>query len=177
VTLSRFICNLIDKNIPNPAQLDFVHQSFFHFTEEVNLSDICALNKVLGCSTENVLPFLEIARMATCNRTFQYLLSINKPDAERFIKIIIHNISRTSSDSKTHKTAFKVLANMFYFPYGMEIMFNFQVFDFLNLESSNQKGLATLFSNYVICFCQPSLPSQVQFYKQYLQVIYNVELI
>jgi hypothetical protein len=134
----------------------------------VDLPDIRALYKALGCLTENIFPFLEIARMAVCNGTFQYILSINQPDADRFIRIIIHNISRTSSDSKTHKTAFKVLANMFFFPYGAELIIGFQIFDEREYESSNQKGLATVFSNYVIFSCQPL---QVQFYQQYLQVI------
>jgi hypothetical protein len=107
--------------------------------------------------------------MVVCNATFQYiLLSINQPDASRFIKIIIHNISRTSSDTKTHKTAFKVLANMFFFPCGAELMLKLPIFDFLDLTLSNQKGLAALFSNYVVFSCQPS---QVKFYQQYLQVI------
>jgi hypothetical protein len=105
--------------------------------------------------------------MAACNGTFQYILSINQPDAERFIKIIIQEISRTPSDSKTHKTAFKVLANMFFFPSGAELMIRLQIFDYREFESSNQKGLATVFSNYVIFSCQPF---QVQFFQQYLQI-------
>jgi hypothetical protein len=141
---------------------------FIDITEEVDLPDISALHKTLGCSTENVLPFLKLARMAVCNGSFQYILSINESEAKRFIKIIIHNISRTSSDSETHKTAFKVLANMFYFPYGAKMMFDLPIFEFLDLPTSNQKGLATLFSNFVVFSCQPY---QVHFYEQYLQVV------
>ncbi len=134
------------------------------FTEPVDLPDISALTKALGCSTENVLPFLEIAQMAVCTETFQ----ISQPYVSRFTKIIIHNILETSSDSETQKTVFKVLANMFYSPCGAELMFKLPIFDFLDLTLSNQKGLASLFSNYVVFSCQPS---QVKFYQQYLQVI------
>jgi hypothetical protein len=137
----------------------------------VDLPDIRALCKSLGCSTENVFPFLELARMAACNKSFIDLLSINQPEAIRFINIIILNISRTLYYSKSHETAFKVLANMFFFPVGAELMFGLQIFDRQEFKSSNQKGLATVFSNYVIFSCQPL---QVQFYQQYLQVTFNL---
>ncbi len=127
----------------------------------MDLLDISALQKSLTCYTENVLPFLEIARMAVCNGPFQYILSINNCSS-KFIKIIFHEIECSPPNSETHKTAFKVLANMFFFPYGAVSMFNLPIFDLLELPSSNQRGLATLFSNYVIYSCQPS---QVKFYN------------
>jgi hypothetical protein len=99
----------------------------FRLSGKATNAHVVLMIKALRWPRHMVFPFLDIARLALLNKSFQQVLMASENNALEFLDIIIPHITDTDVEVNQNLTL-KVINNIFACPSGDKVLIYFFVF-------------------------------------------------